>query len=79
MNLMVLYQDNGQIKMGMSVITFGLLNQNTHEQWSMVNGETHDKNRCSYYLCFLYYLYVCNGWFCMNKKEKQQERLNAIR
>ena len=22
----------------------------------MVNGGTHDKNRCSYYLCFLYYL-----------------------
>jgi len=40
--LMVLYQDNGQIKMGMSVITFGLLKQNTHEQWSMVNGEMHD-------------------------------------
>ena len=56
MNLMILYQDNGQIEMEMNVITFGLLKQNTHEQWSMVNGGTHDKNRCSYYLCFLYYL-----------------------
>ena len=36
------------------------------------NGVLNDKNRYSYYLCFLYYLYVCNGRVCMNEKEKQQ-------
>ena len=36
------------------------------------NGVLNDKNRCSYYLCFLYYLYVCNGWFCMNEKEEME-------
>jgi hypothetical protein len=41
---MVLYQDNGQTTMGMIVITFGLLKQSTHEQWSMVNGETRNAN-----------------------------------
>ena len=38
------------------------------------NGVLNDKNRCSYYLCFLYYLYVCNGWFCMNKLELEQNK-----
>ena len=38
------------------------------------NGVLNDKNRYSYYLCFLYYLYVCNGWFCMNKLELEQNK-----
>jgi hypothetical protein len=29
--------------MEMIAITFGLLKQSTHEQWSMVNGGTHEK------------------------------------
>ena len=44
MNLMALYQDNGQTTMGMIVITFGLLKQSTQEQWSMVNGGAHNAN-----------------------------------
>ena len=39
------------------------------------NGVLNDKNRCSYYLCFLYYLYVYDWWVCMNKEIK---RLNKI-
>ena len=39
MNLMALYQDNGQTQMETIAITFGLLKQSTHEQWSMVNEE----------------------------------------
>ena len=42
MSLKDLYQDNGQIKMGTSAITFGILTQNTQEQQSIVNGEMHD-------------------------------------
>ena len=44
MNLMVLYQDNGQIEMEMNVITFGILKQSTQEQQLIVNGEMHDTN-----------------------------------
>jgi len=42
MNLMALYQDNGQIEMEMNVITFGILKQSTQEQQLIVNGEMHD-------------------------------------
>ena len=42
MSLMALYQDNGQIEMETSAITFGILKQNTQEHKSMANGEMHD-------------------------------------
>ena len=48
MNLRTLYQDNGQTEMETIAITFGLLKQSTHEQWSMVNGGTHDKRFNTY-------------------------------
>jgi len=32
-----------------------------------------DKNWCSYYLCFLCFLFICYGSFCMNKKETEEE------
>ena len=44
MSLKDLYQDNGQIEMATSAITFGILKQNTQEQQSIVNGEMHDTN-----------------------------------
>ena len=31
------------------------------------------KNWFSYYLCFLYYLYVCDWWLCMSKQEIVKE------
>ncbi len=42
MNLMALYQNNGQTEMGMIAIPFGILKQNTQEQQLIVNGGTHD-------------------------------------
>ena len=42
MSLTDLYQDNGQIKMETSAITFGILKQSTHEQQLIVNGAMHD-------------------------------------
>ena len=34
-----------------------------------------DKNRYSYYLCFLCFLFICYGSFCMSEEIK---RLNKI-
>ena len=43
-----LNQNNGQIKMETSAITFGILKQSTHEQQLIVNGAMHDKRFNTY-------------------------------
>ena len=43
MNLMALYQNNGQTTMEMIATTFGILKQSTQEQQLIVNGGTHEK------------------------------------
>jgi len=45
MSLMALCQDNGQIEMGTSAITFGMLRQSTQEQQLIVNGGTRNANK----------------------------------
>ena len=48
MNLMALYQNNGQIEMETIATTFGILKQSTQEQQLIVNGEMHDKRFITY-------------------------------
>ena len=43
MNLMALYQDNGQTETETIATTFGILRQSTQEQQLIVNGGTHEK------------------------------------
>jgi len=45
MNLMALYQDNGQIEMETIAITYGILRQSTQEQQLIVNGGTRNANK----------------------------------
>ena len=40
---------------------------------SFMKAKKDEQNWCSYYLCFLFNLYICDWWFCMNKEEIVKE------
>ena len=56
---------------------FGIVGTNEaidfQNRMAKLERERNDKNWCSYYFCFLYYLYVCNGGICMSKEIKKEQ------
>ena len=47
--------------------------EKNNSEWQQIRlhlGVLNDKNRCSYYLRFLFNLYVCDWWVCMNEEDK---------